>query len=118
MFGATLLRAIEEAGIGVLTLTEGVEKEELLRSRLTRHEVCNQLFTLSTCLAQLPPNLRVAMPELDWSGWQATSRLLGTEQGPERHEVMWFAIASLVPATLMWLRAYRVNQPELFNFSV
>ncbi len=54
MFGATLLRAIEEAGIGVLTLTEGVEKEELLRSRLTRHEVCNQLFTLSTCLAQLP----------------------------------------------------------------
>lgn len=55
MFGATLLRAIEEAGIGVLTLTEGIEKDELLRSRLTRHEVCNQLFTLSTCLSQLPP---------------------------------------------------------------
>ena len=33
-----------------------------------------------------------------------------------RDEALWFAVRSLVPATLMWLRVYRESNPELFGF--
>ena len=36
MYIAALLRAATEAGVGVLTLTEGLDEASLTRSRLTR----------------------------------------------------------------------------------
>jgi len=57
MFGAALLKTIEEAGIAVLTLTEGLQDSELLASRLTRQEVTRQLRLLLEAAAALPPEL-------------------------------------------------------------
>jgi hypothetical protein len=34
--------------------------------------------------------------------------------GESQAEALWFAIASLVPATLLWLRVYKQAQPGLF----
>ena len=117
MFSAAVLHTIEEAGSGILILTEGLERDEFLRSRLTRAEVCKQLATLGNSLAQLPGEAHSALPELGWDGWRSTVRALSLP-GPEQEEVLWFAIISLVPATLMWLRVYRMDRPELFSFSV
>jgi hypothetical protein len=32
-------------------------------------------------------------------------------------EALWFACEAMVPATLLWLRVYRQNQPELFRMA-
>jgi uncharacterized protein with HEPN domain len=114
MFSASLLSIIEEASVAVLTLTEGLEKEEFLKSRLTRAEVTRQLKTMTDIIVKLPPETRTKMAELDWDGWTATARRIG-EQNPEADEALWFATQALIPATIMWLRVYRQNQPGLFE---
>lgn len=118
MLNASLLSIIEEAGIAVLTLTEGLEKDEFLASRLTRAETRRQVKILSESAASLPPEAQTVLAEVDWSGWQTVARQLDDSVGADPHaaqEALWFAIRSLVPATLMWLRVYRKNQPEIFE---
>ena len=68
---SALLGLMEQSGMAVATLVEGLEQEELLRSRLTRAEVLRQLQRLAASAAQVEPSLRADMPELDWSGWEA-----------------------------------------------
>ncbi len=116
MFSAAVLHTIEEAGAGILILTEGLERDEFLRSRLTRAEVSRQLLTLGSSLAQLPPEAHTAMPEIGWDGWRTSVRILAAP-GPEQDDTLWFAVTSLVPATMMWLRVYRESQPGMFSFS-
>lgn len=114
MLNASLLSIIEEAGIAVLTLTEGLEKDEFLASRLTRAETQRQVKILSESAASLPPRMQTALAEVDWGGWHAVARQLGENRDAEQ-EALWFAVRSLVPATVMWLRVYRTNQPEVFE---
>ena len=114
MLNASLLSIIEEAGVAVLTLTEGVEKDEFLASRLTRAETQRQLKIMSESAANLPPQTQALLAEVDWSGWQTVARQLGENRDAEQ-EALWFAVRALVPATLMWLRVYRTNQPEMFE---
>ncbi len=116
LFNVAALTNIEEAGSGVMILVEGLEKDELLNSRITRVEVSRKLSVLAECLEQLPTALHEAMPELAWDNWRAVSRQL-RQVGQACDEALWFAVLSLVPATLMWLRTYRQNQPELFSLS-
>jgi hypothetical protein len=54
------------------------------------------------------------MPEIDWAAWRAT-RLALPVPGEAQDETLWFAVQSLVPATLNWLRVYRAERPELFS---
>lgn len=116
LLSAATLANIEEAGTSIMILTEGLEKEEFLGSRLTRAEVSRLVLLTIDSLAQLRSVLYETMPELNWDGWNGVSQQL--RQGPGAHdEALWFAVLSLVPATLMWLRTYRHNQPELFQFS-
>lgn len=103
---AVLLSIIEEAGINILTLSEGLEEDEFLSSRLTRAEVERQLGEMSGIVLEVSTRTRALMDELDWGGWEAVSRQSGWKS-PEGEEVLWFAVRSLVPATLMWLRVYR-----------
>ncbi|WP_345534655.1 hypothetical protein [Viridibacterium curvum] len=110
------MHTIEEAGSSILILTEGLEREEFLRSRLTRAEVSRQLIILGNSIAQLPPEAHAAMPEIGWDGWSTTGRQLSTP-GSAQDDALWFAVISLVPATLMWLRVYRESQPGMFSFS-
>jgi len=114
MLNASLLSIIEEAGVAVLTLTEGLEKDEFLASRLTRTETQRQVKTLSDSIANLAPQTLGMLAEVDWAGWHTVARQLGADKSAEQ-DALWFAVRSLVPATLIWLRVYRTNQPEIFE---
>lgn len=112
---SALLAIIEQAGTAVVILVEGLEREELLRSRLTRAEVLRQLGTLADSMGQVDPAVRLEMPELAWRGWEALRPRLSGPAGEELDEALWFACESLVPATLLWLRVYRQSQSDLFQ---
>ena len=114
MLNASLLSIIEQAGVAVLTLTEGLEKDEFLASRLTRAETQRQVKTLSESIANFAPQMQTLLAEVDWAGWHIVARQLGADKGAEQ-EALWFAVSSLVPATLMWLQVYRKEQPEIFE---
>lgn len=118
LIDSALLGLIEEAGTAVAILTEGLERAELLRSRLTRAQVLLQLKTMADSMAHLQPAARRALPELDWAGWQALTPRLNAPAGEVLDEALWFASEAMVPATLLWLRVYRQNQPELFRMVV
>jgi hypothetical protein len=73
---------------------------------------------MSESAANLPPQTQSTLAEVDWGGWHAVTRQLGEKPGTNgdaEQEALWFAVRSLVPATLMWLRVYRANQPEVFE---
>jgi hypothetical protein len=114
MITAPLLQLTWNAGEAVLTLTEGLTEADLLRSRLTRAEVQRQLQSMAETLCDAPDALRHLMPEIDWAGWRAT-RLALPNIGTQQDEALCFAVRSLVPATLSWLRVYQQSQPELFD---
>lgn len=42
MYAAALFKTMEESGVAVLTLVEGLQDGELLASRLTRQEVTDR----------------------------------------------------------------------------
>lgn len=115
MYGAALLQTIEEAGVGVLTLAEGLTDAELLSSRLTRMEVARQLRILTEAAMALPGEIRDGMPEVDWAGLCAAGKALAGPAGPALDDALVFASQALVPATLMWLRVYRKQQPQWFH---
>ncbi|MBX9715741.1 MAG: hypothetical protein K2X42_04020 [Burkholderiaceae bacterium] len=114
MITAPLLQLTNDACESVLILTDGLQRDEFMRSQLTRAEVTRQLQRLTDTLADAPDALRHQMPEIDWDGWRAT-RLALPLAGVPQDEVLWFAVQSLVPATLSWLRVYREQQPALFQ---
>jgi uncharacterized protein with HEPN domain len=114
---SALLGLMEQAGTGVATLIEGLEREEFLRSRLTRAEVLRQLKVLADSAAQVERAMREAMPELDWGGWDALRSRFDAPAGEALDETLWFACTSLMPATLLWLRVYQQSQPELFRMA-
>lgn len=118
MFAGALLGIIEAAGLAAMTLAEGVERDELLASRLTRAEILRQLHALAENAARMPGPTRDAMPEIDWHGWETLAPQLATSRGPEVNDLLWFAVQSLVPATLLWLRVYRRSQAELFRMQM
>lgn len=116
MLNASLLSIIDEAGVAVLTLTEGLEKDEFLASRLTRAETLRQVRIMSASAANVPPQTKTLLPEVEWRGWHTVAQQL--DESPETQgEILWFAVRSLVPATLMWLRVYRQNQPQVFQWA-
>ncbi|MFA5985578.1 MAG: hypothetical protein WC782_16285 [Methylococcaceae bacterium] len=104
------LLKIEEAGVAVLTLTEGIEEEDFFRSRLTKQEVCRQITILSHATLDIPAVTRDGLPEINWQTWFAIA-----EHPTPDNQQLWLAISELIPTTLLWLRVYRTQQPELFN---
>ena len=117
VLSSALLGIVEQAGLAVATLIEHLERDELLRSRLTRQEVQRQLITLGDSLGRLPDPTRRAMPELDWPGWATVVAALQGPPGAALDEALWFACEALVPATLLWLRVYRQSQPAWFRMT-
>ncbi len=118
MLHSALLGLIQGACESVLILVDQLPHEELMRSRLTRAEVQRQLATLAASVAQIEPEQRAMMPELDWSGWALMGVQLAGPPGETLDEALWFASQSLVPATLLWLRVYRQSQPDLFRMTL
>ncbi len=92
LLSSALLGIVEQAGLGVVTLIENLERDELLRSRLTRYEVQRQLKTLADSLGQIIPPDRQLMPELDWDGRQSMRAPLSTlTPSPALDEAVWCA---------------------------
>lgn len=117
IINSALLGLIEQSGTAIATLVEGLDRDELLRSRLTRAEVLRQLKTLVDSVGQVNPDVRGEMPELDWSGWDALRPHFYGLIGESLDEALWFACKSLVPATLLWLRVYQQSQPAQFRMT-
>ncbi|HET9934481.1 MAG TPA: hypothetical protein VFQ35_27445 [Polyangiaceae bacterium] len=105
---------IESAATGVLTLAEGLDADELSRSRLTQFEVRRGLLQAASAALALSERALASMPELDVSGWRHTKQRLDTPTGTDAHSV-WFAVQALAPATIGWIRFYRARHPELFS---
>jgi len=105
-----LLEAIEFTLVDVLTLTEGLTQSELARSRFTRLEVQRQLLSVAKVVAALGVEAQAAMPELDCCAWKLLRARLLADAAIES-EAAWFAIQTLAPATIGWLRVYR-SQPK------
>lgn len=114
MYAAGLFKDMDEAGVAVLTLAEGLLETELLASRLTRAEVRRQLMLLAHAAEGLPQELRQQLPEVDWAGLQTMAKTLSGPPGTALDEALVHAVQSLVPVALLWLRLYRQNQPALF----
>lgn len=114
---SALLGIVEQAGLAVVTLVENLSEEELLRSRLTRAEVLRQLVTLADSLAQLASTLQTTLPDLGWDDWQGMLGVLHGPPGRALDDALWFASNSLVPATVLWIRVYRKEKPELFRMT-
>lgn len=116
MLNALLLSLVEEAGTSVLTLAGSLDRKDLLHSRLTRMEVSKQVLSMAENVGRLPPETRSLLAALDFEGWELASRLI-RKAGPEGDDALWFAISSLVPATLLWLRRYRKSEPDIFSWT-
>lgn len=114
LLNSALLSIVDDAGRGVLTLTETLERDEFLGSRLTRAEVLRLTRVLAGAMSDVPADARERMPEIDWPAWSALRRQLAGA-GPDQGEALWFAVQSLVPAVLMWLQVYRQSEPALFR---
>lgn len=114
---SALLGIIEQAALAVVILTENLSEDELLRSRLTRAEVQRQLTTVANSLVQLAPAQQTALPDLDWAGWHNLHGVLHGPPGRALDDGLWFASSSLVPATVLWIRVYRKEKPELFRMT-
>ncbi|MBI5255182.1 MAG: hypothetical protein HY855_01680 [Burkholderiales bacterium] len=118
MITAAMLTVIQDAGEGVLVLTDSLEEHEFTRSRLTRSEVRRQLRLMADTLEGLPRDAQASMPEIDWAGWRTMALVLApATAGLAQDEAAWFAARSLVPATLSWLRVYQRSEPALFRYS-
>jgi hypothetical protein len=114
MFNAALLKTLDEAGMAVLTLTEGLETAELLGSRLTRSEVLRHMHLWSDAALGLPEPQRQGMPEVDWAAIEGAHGALKGSPGPALDDALILGTTTLVPNTLMWLRVYRQQHPEWF----
>lgn len=116
MISAAMLKIVEEGAEGVLVLVEDLEEAQFLRSRLTRQEVRRLLVQVAGTLRAMPPEARLAMPELEWDGWLRVGHDLQAPP-PAGDDTAWFAVQSLVPATISWLRVYRQEQPAWFDLT-
>lgn len=115
MYAAALFKTMEESGVAVLTLVEGLQDGELLASRLTRQEVTRQMRLMLEAAAALPSEMRRAMPEVDWTGMATVGKALAGPAGPELDEAMVFGSRALTPAFMMWLRVYQQQHPDWFK---
>lgn len=114
LLSSAQLGILEDAGAAIMTLTEGVEPEEFFASRITQQEVLRQTRVMAETSANVTEDLKRKMPEIDWPGWFVLhSQLIG--QGGFERDALWFAVRSLIPATLLWLRFYRKELPGLFS---
>ena len=110
-----MLAILQEAGNSVMIMTEGLEYDEFFNSRITKDEVQRQLQIMADTTYHLPYELKQRMLEVDWEAWSSLS-IQFSKKEESMQEAVWFAVKSLVPATLLWLRVFHKSSPELFSF--
>jgi hypothetical protein len=108
------LAEMEDAATSALTLAEGLDREALLRSKLTLREVRHHLSRACAAMTGLSEGASSALPELDGPAWAAIEGSLHADEAG-RGDAAWLALQELMPITLGWLRVYRSQRPELFR---
>jgi uncharacterized protein with HEPN domain len=114
---ATMLNIMQQSCEAVLTLTEDVAPEDFFSSQLTQAESLRHLRIIAENVDRLPMESKTMMAEIDWAGWNVLLSQVRSSGGFER-DAIWFAIRSMVPATLIWLRVFRQQQPDLFRMTL
>lgn len=114
---ATMLNLMQQSCEAVLTITEDVSPEAFFSSQLTKAETLRYLRIIAENVDRLPMENKTAMPEIDWAGWNVLLSQVRSAGGFEQ-DAVWFAVRSMVPATLMWLRVFRQQQPALFSMTM
>lgn len=116
MYARALFDIIHTRGDAALKLLVALEggADELFASANTLAAIESQLLAVAHTLAHLPPVVMLRLPQVDWAGWDALLRAL--RQGePARREIVWYAVCSLLPATLVLLDQLRAQEPAWFE---
>jgi hypothetical protein len=123
MYARALFDIIHTSGNAVLRLLVALEggADELFASSNTLQVIEDHLFNVAHTLAHLPPVVMLRLPQVDWPGWQGVHLALrerGLPDAPDpsaRRDVIWYAVCSLLPATLVLLDQLRSQEPEWFE---
>lgn len=108
---------VRECGQIIATVTAGMaDEDELFASANTLAVVESHLLVVAQTLAHLQPALQARLAWVDWTGWQALGGLLEHDV-QSRREVVWYAIRSLLPATLQLIEKLRRIEPVWFEIS-
>ena len=95
-----LLHLVRGSGQAVQALTAAMEGEdEFFASPNTLSTVESHLAVMAYWIGHMPAEAQGRWPALDWYGWAALHQDLASNTQPRR-EVVWYAVRSLVPATL------------------
>ena len=116
MYSRALFDIIHTSGNTILRLLVALEggADELFASTNTLTTIEDHLYNVAHTLAHFPPVLLLRLPQVDWHGWEAVHRAL-RDKSTDRRDVVWFALCSLLPATLVLLDQLRSQEPEWFE---
>jgi uncharacterized protein with HEPN domain len=115
MLNRAMFDIVRTSGQRVLQLVAQMQsEEELFASANTLGAIEDILLEMAHTIGNLTPAMRGHLPQLDWTGWRALHRCLRADLRPRR-EAVWYAIRSLVPATLELFDRLRRRQPFLFE---
>ncbi|WP_374316967.1 hypothetical protein [Aquabacterium sp.] len=112
-----LVQIAEECAHDITVLLAPLQSEdELFMSQNTLEAIMARLRMLSFTLGQLGRPWTDVVREIDWAAWQQLHVALSSSSEPD-HDMLWFAVSSLVPATTTLLRRGRHRHPGLFMLS-
>jgi hypothetical protein len=116
MYARALFDIIHTSGDTTLRLLEALEggADELFASTNTLAVVEEHLLNVAQTLAHLPPVVMLRLSQADWNGWAALHSALRHQIEPRR-DIVWYAVSSLLPATLVLLDKLRAQEPEWFE---
>jgi uncharacterized protein with HEPN domain len=116
MYARALFDIIHTSGDHILKLLLALEggADELFASTNTLAVIEDHLYNVANTLAHLPPVVMLRLPQVDWSGWAAAYDALRHQTEPRR-DIVWYAVCSLLPATLVLLDKLREQEPEWFE---
>lgn len=115
MLTAAILGLIEQTGLDIIVLTEGLDDHEFFASRLTRMQTLQRLGSLAETARALPAEIRTLMSEVDWPAWDS---LPGALAQPTKNSLrIWVAAKEWTPLTLQCLHDCKRVHPELFRMT-
>lgn len=114
---AGLLGNLHDAGVAISLCTSGWEKDAFFESRAARKKALQCLTVMVDSARDLPDAVSARLGRIDWLAWEALRPLLKARTADDCDR-LWYAIGTLVPATVIELRRYRRLMPQLFEFSL
>lgn len=113
MLTGAMLGLMEQLGMDIITLTEGLSEGEFFASRLARAQTLQRLNSMTKTVADLPSEVRQRMPEIDWDAWDTLASIL--PKNAHHPLQIWVAVQELTPLTMQRLKGYQKQQPKLFS---